>query len=69
MTVSVEDGGRLNNFAREPRMYIDQTYVEKYGYETHAERADKLNGRTAMVGFFFALFSYSLTGNLYFGLF
>ena len=68
MTVSVEDGGRLNNFAREPLMYVDKTYVEKYGYETYAERAEKLNGRTAMVGFVFAIFSYALTGNLFFGL-
>ena len=68
MTVSVEDGGRLNNFAREPQMYVDKTYVEKYGYETYAERAEKLNGRTAMVGFVFAIFSYALTGNLFFGL-
>ena len=30
--------------------------------------AEKLNGRTAMVGFFFAIFSYALTGNLFFGL-
>ena len=68
MTVTTEDGGRQNLFAREPQMYIDKTYVERYGYETHAERAEKWNGRAAMVGFFFAIFSYSLTGNLYFGL-
>ena len=68
MTVTTEDGGRLNNFAKEPTMYIDKTYVERYGYETHAERAEKWNGRAAMMGFFFAIFSYSLTGNLYFGL-
>jgi len=32
------------------------------------EKAEKLNGRTAMVGFFFAVFSYALTGNLFFGM-
>lgn len=68
MTVTTEDGGRQNLFAKEPTMYVDKTYVERYGYETHAERAERLNGRTAMVGFVFALISYSFTGNLYFGL-
>tara|TARA_B100000073_G_scaffold328664_1_gene315412 strand:- start:565 stop:717 length:153 start_codon:yes stop_codon:yes gene_type:complete len=49
-------------------MYVDKTYVERYGYETYAERAEKLNGRTAMVGIIFGLLSYTITGNLYFGL-
>ena len=68
MTVTTEDGGRQNLFAREPQMYVDKTYVERYGYETYAERAEKLNGRTAMIGFVFGLLSYAITGNLYFGL-
>ena len=68
MTVTTEDGGRQNLFAREPQMYVDKTYTEKYGFETHAERAEKLNGRTAMIGFVFGLLSYAITGNLYFGL-
>ena len=49
-------------------MYVDQTYVDRYGFETYAERAEKYNGRAAMVGFMFALLSYAITGNLYFGL-
>ena len=68
MTVTTEDGGRTNLFAREPQMYVDKTYADRYGYETHAERAEKLNGRSAMVGFMFAILSYSITGNLFFGL-
>ena len=67
-TVTTEDGGRTNLWATEPRMYIDKTEAERYGYETYAERAEKLNGRSAMVGFMFALLSYSITGNLFFGL-
>ena len=67
MTVTTEDGGRQNLFAKEPKMYISDTDAQRYGYETYAERAEKLNGRTAMIGFFFAVFSYSLTGNLFFG--
>ena len=69
MTVTTNEFGQQNLFAREPQMYVSQTDAERYGYETHAEKAEKLNGRTAMIGFFFALFSYALTGNLYFGLF
>ena len=67
-TITTEDGGRTNMFASEPQMYISKTDAERYGYETYAERAEKLNGRTAMIGFFFAVFSYALTGNLFFGL-
>ena len=68
MTVTTEDGGRQNLFAREPQMYVDKTYIERYGYETHNERAEKLNGRAAMVGIVFGLFSYAITGNFFFGL-
>ena len=68
MTVTTNDQGQMNLWAKEPQMYIDKTTAERYGYETHAEKAEKLNGRVAMVGFFFAIFSYSLTGNLFFGL-
>ena len=68
MTVTTEDGGRQNLFAKEPQMYVSKTDAERYAYESYAERAEKLNGRVAMVGFFFAIFSYSLTGNLFFGM-
>ena len=53
-------------FATEPRMYIDQTAAERYGYETYAEKAEKLNGRTAMLGFAAALLSYATTGSVFF---
>tara|TARA_B100000282_G_scaffold10922_1_gene7786 strand:+ start:276 stop:485 length:210 start_codon:yes stop_codon:yes gene_type:complete len=68
MTVTTEDGGRQNLFAKEPQMYVSKTDAERYAYESYAERAEKLNGRVAMIGFFFAIFSYSLTGNLFFGM-
>lgn len=55
-------------WATEPRMYIDKTAAERYGYETYAERAEKLNGRTAMIGFVFGVLSYAFTGNFFFGL-
>ena len=66
MTVTTEDGGRTNMWATEPRMYIDQTEAERYALETYAERAEKLNGRTAMVGFVAAVVSYSVSGSVFF---
>ena len=46
-TVTTEDGGRLNAFASEPRM---QVVAAEQGWGFH-ERAEKLNGRMAMLGF------------------
>ena len=66
MTVTTEDGGRTNMWASEPRMYISQTDAERYGYESYAEKAEKLNGRTAMVGFAAAVVSYAFSGSVFF---
>lgn len=68
MTVTTNEHGQNNLFAKEPTMYISKTDAERYGYESYAERAEKLNGRTAMIGLVFGLLSYAITGNLYFGL-
>jgi len=68
MTVATEDGGRTNMYASEPRMYVDPTYAERYGYETHAERAEKMNGRFAMMGIIAGFLSYAITGKFFFGL-
>lgn len=58
MTVTTEDGGRQNLFAKEPQMEImDVT-------ETHNEKAEKLNGRLAMLGVVAALGAYALTGQI-----
>ena len=51
MTVTTNEYGQTNMWATEPRMYYDETEAERYGYETYAERAEKLNGRMAMLGF------------------
>jgi hypothetical protein len=47
-------------------MYVSKTDAERYGYESYAERAEKLNGRTAMVGFVAAVISYSVSGSVFF---
>ena len=66
MTVTTEDGGRTNMYATEPTMYISETDAERYGYESYAERAEKLNGRVAMLGFVAAVVSYATSGSLFF---
>ena len=46
-TVTEEDSGRLNAFASEPRMLVVDA---DNGWGFH-DRAEKLNGRLAMLGF------------------
>lgn len=55
-------------WATEPRMYIDPTEAERHGLETHAERAEKANGRYAMLGIIAGFVSYAVTGNFFFGI-
>lgn len=54
-------------FAKEPSMYIDNgvlNQMENGVYETHNEKAEKLNGRLAMLGFLAAVGAYALTGQI-----
>jgi hypothetical protein len=67
MTVTTNERGQQNLFAKEPEMYVSPTDAEQYALETYAERAEKLNGRFAMLGFVSAVVSYALTGHLFFG--
>tara|TARA_Y100000361_G_scaffold132082_1_gene129275 strand:- start:245 stop:463 length:219 start_codon:yes stop_codon:yes gene_type:complete len=66
MTVTTNERGQQNMFAKEPQMYISKTDAERYGYESYAEKAEKLNGRTAMIGFAAGLISYVTSGSLFF---
>ncbi|MUG97713.1 high light inducible protein [Scytonema sp. UIC 10036] len=45
-TYVIEEGNRLNNYAIEPKMYVEQT--QGFGFTEYAEM---LNGRLAMIGF------------------
>ena len=58
MTVTTEDGGRQNLFAKEPQMKVMEVTV------THNEKAEQLNGRVAMLGVIAAIGAYALTGQL-----
>jgi len=54
-------------FAKEPTMYIDNgvlNQMENGVYQTHNEKAEKLNGRLAMLGFIAAVGAYALTGQI-----
>ena len=58
MTTTTEDQGRQNVWAKEPRMEVMDVAV------THNEKAEKLNGRLAMMGVIAALGSYAVTGQM-----
>lgn len=68
MTVTTNDRGQQNMFAKEPTMYISDEDANKYGIMTHNERAELANGRWSMLGIIAGLISYAITGNLFFGL-
>ncbi len=55
---TTEEGGRLNNFAVEPKMYVDESQM--FGFNEYAE---KLNGRLAMIGFVSAIILEVATGH------
>ena len=67
MTVTENEFGQQNMWAKEPNMYIDPAIEEqmtKNVYETHNERAEKLNGRLAMIGVIAALGAYAVSGQV-----
>jgi hypothetical protein len=66
MTVTTNDRGQQNMWAIEPAMYMTEEDRARYGFESHAERAEKLNGRVAMLGFAAAVVSYVTSGSLFF---
>ena len=59
LTVTSEERGKLNLFAKEPPMTFDEKYTVN-----HNERAEQLNGRFAMMGIIAALGAYAVTGQI-----
>jgi hypothetical protein len=64
MTVTTEDGGRQNMFAKEPQMYITEEDMKRYEEVTYAERAERINGWVAMLGIIAAFGAYAFTGQI-----
>lgn len=67
MTTTTNEFGQQNMFAKEPQMYIDsevQKQMDNNMYETHNEKAERLNGRLAMLGFVIAVGTYITTGQI-----
>jgi hypothetical protein len=58
MTVTTNDRGQQNLFAKEPPIILENITV------THNEKAEMLNGRLAMLGVIAAIGSYAVTGQL-----
>jgi len=62
MTVTTNDRGQQNLFAKEPPIIMENITV------THNEKAEMLNGRLAMLGVIAAMGAYALTGQIIPGL-
>ena len=58
MTVTTNERGQQNIFAKEPQVRVMEVAV------THNEKAEQLNGRFAMMGIIAALGAYALTGQV-----
>ena len=59
MTVTQNEQGQNNLFAKEPPVYLDPTYTMP-----HNEKAEKLNGRIAMLAIIAAMGAYAVSGQL-----
>jgi hypothetical protein len=63
MTVTTNEKGQQNMWAKEPQMYTDPN---KDFSVTHNEKAEMLNGRVAMISIMIGMVSYLTTGKLFF---
>ena len=58
MTVTTNEHGQQNLFAKEPPIIMEDITV------THNEKAEMLNGRLAMLGVIAAMGAYAFTGQI-----
>ena len=58
MTVTTNERGQQNIFAKEPQVKVMEVTV------THNEKAEQLNGRLAMLGVIAAIGAYAISGQL-----
>ena len=67
MTVTTNDRGQMNMWAKEPPMVIEDYHSK--GLLTPQEGIERYNGRWAMMGIISGFLSYAITGKLFFGIF
>lgn len=65
MTVTTNDRGQQNMWAKEPTMYVGEEFKNQI---PHNVRAEIWNSRAAMIGVVSGLISYGITGKLFFGI-
>ena len=63
MTVTTNERGQQNVWAKEPQIKVQEVTV------THNEKAEMLNGRLAMLGVIAAIGAYCVSGQLIPGIF
>jgi len=67
MTVTTNEYGQQNMFAKEPQMVYEE--YNRKGLMTPMQSTEMYNGRWAMMGIVAGLLSYAITGKLFFGIF
>ena len=67
MTVTTNELGQNNLFAKEPPMVVE-SYHNK-GLMTPYERIEMYNGRWAMMGIVLGFLTYAINGKFFFGIF
>jgi len=67
MTVTTNEQGQQNMWAKEPQMVYEE--YNRKGLMTPMQSTEMYNGRWAMMGIIFGAISYAATGKLFFGIF
>ena len=67
MTVTTNEYGQNNLFAKEPQMVVED--YNRKGLFSPMQQREMYNGRWAMMGIVSGLLSYAITGKLFFGIF
>ena len=67
MTVTTNERGQQNLFAKEPQMVVED--YNRKGLFSPMQYREMYNGRWAMMGIVSGLLSYAITGKLFFGIF
>ena len=67
MTVTTNEYGQNNLFAKEPQMVVED--YNRKGLDSPKQYIERYNGRWAMMGIISGFLSYAITGKFFFGIF